>query len=392
MLRFLPDSWLEGFLRPLLMVDPVAGLYLEEAAPDWRFLALVAVLLLMGLMALAGRRYPALGRQGPITAIGLLVTFYLWTFVSGNGRYFSWGMLLVGPLLVWATLMWPVSRRLRWTTLALVLALQAVALRMSYVPNPWAVVRLVQAPLSLQASPLRERPAVFLTVSNLTYSILVPLFHPDSRWANIAGQYNVLPGTFEWPQLQRLLQSPLPLYLVTPVRPEDHDGRGHPTGAAVKVLKDTLSHQGLVLVDGGCQLLRSRLSGPGALATEGQEDERGFSICALERGPLPAAASGLQESASTSPENQALDSVERRCPRFFPAGGGRSSLVGGAHARHYAASDVRLWVHPDGIVMYHYFRAMNPTPLGTVDEVRADRFSLTCDKLPGRYLPFWQRQ
>jgi hypothetical protein len=392
MLRFLPDSWVEGLLRPLLLVDPVAGLYLEEAAPDWRFLALgVVFLMLLGLLARAGRRIPAMKAQHVITALGLVLTFYLWTFVSGNGRYFSWGMLLVGPLLVWAILLLPTSRRLRWTALALVLVLQGTALRLSYTPNPWAVVRLTHTPLSLQDSPLRERPAVFLTVSNLTYSILVPLFHPESRWANVAGQFNVLPGTLEWSRLQKLLQSPLPMYLVTPVRPQDHDGQGHPTGAAIKVLRDTLSHQGLVLMDGGCQLLRSRLSGPGALATTGEDDKRGFSVCALERGPSPAAAAASPASAPRSLGQEALDAVERRCPRFFPPGGGRDSLEDGVDARFYAQSDVRLWVHPDGIVLYHYFRAMNPTPLGTVEEVRANRFVLGCHKLPGRYLPFWQR-
>ena len=37
MIRFEPDTWFDGALRPLLLGDPSAGLYYEEGAPDWRF-------------------------------------------------------------------------------------------------------------------------------------------------------------------------------------------------------------------------------------------------------------------------------------------------------------------------------------------------------------------
>ena len=86
-----------------------------------------------------------------------------------------------------------------------------------------------------------------------------------------------------------------------------------------------------------------------------------------------------------------MDAVEQRCPKFFPPNGGQAALIEGAHLRKYAASDTRLWVHPSGLVMYQYYRAMNPTELGSVEDVLKGRFNIPCDKLPGRYLPFWQR-
>ena len=42
----MPDTWLDGLARPLLLADSVAGLYAEIQAPDWRFAALVLLLVI----------------------------------------------------------------------------------------------------------------------------------------------------------------------------------------------------------------------------------------------------------------------------------------------------------------------------------------------------------
>jgi len=386
MLRFLPDSIVEGLLRPLLMIDPVVGLYLEHAAPDWRFAGFF-LLMAVAMVHPRARAWPPGHR---VLALGTVALFYLWTFVSGNGRYFSWGLLVVGPLLVSACMSLPYSRPARWTVLSLLLGLQLAVLYLERNPNPWSLIEARHSPLELAASPLREKPAVFLTVSLLSYSILVPQFHPQSRWANIAGQYNLLPDKAEWPRLRALLQSPLPKYLVAPVRPEDHDASGQPFGRARRALDDILSHQGLGLAPGGCQTLASPQSGPvHPTDTPAQRAQRGFWVCALE----PREGVRPQAEASSGPPSHlhAMDAVEQRCPKFFPPNGGQAALIEGAHLRKYAASDTRLWVHPSGLVMYQYYRAMNPTELGSVDDVLKGRFNIPCDKLPGRYLPFWQR-
>lgn len=389
MLRFLPDSLVEGLLRPLFMADPAAGLYFEDSAPDWRF---AAFLLIMATVLVARRR--SLGTvmttsQG-VTALGTVLLLLLWTFVSGNGRYFSWALLLIGPLVVMACMLLPGSRSLRWTVLSVVLALQLVVLGLSRSSNPWAAILATDTSMPLAESPLRQQPAVFLTVSNLSYSILVPRFHPQSRWASISGQYDILPGTLEWGRLGELLSSPLPKYLLTPVRPEDHDQQGQPYGRSLQVLSDTLARFGLAFQPGGCVTLSSSLSGPEWLKQGKDRDKYGFWVCSLRTTGAPP-----QQAPAAAPAAQAnlaaLDAVERSCPRFFPPGGGQPSLVEGAYQRHYRSTDVRLWVHPAGLVLFQYFRAMNPTVLGTVDDVRAGRFTLPCDKLPGRYRPFWER-
>ena len=394
MLRFMPDGWLEGLLRPLLMVDPQAYLYLEMSAPDWRFAVLAALLLVLRLAALKRSSRPPIGFQQGIAALGLLVTFYVWTFVSGNGRYFAWGLLLVGPVLVMAALLLPVSRSLRWTGLVLVLGVQGVVLHFSDIVNPWAVVRAQDKPMALQASALRDKPAVFLTVSNLSYSILVPLFHPASRWAAISGQYDVLPGTVEWPRLQRLLQSPLPQYLVLTASPGAMDKDGQPCGRFASVARDTLYRHGLTVSAAGCEFLQSRLTSPGWQVSEQEVGQWGFLVCALSRGQAPAdmaPSDRLQTPPQVDDANErALDVVEQRCPRYFPPGAGRASLVVDLNERIYASTDMRLWIRPNGVVAYHYFRAADATALGSVSDVLAGRFSLPCRKLSGRYVPFWQ--
>ena len=50
-----------------------------------------------------------------------------------------------------------------------------------------------------------------------------------------------------------------------------------------------------------------------------------------------------------------------------------------------------LYIDGTGLVSYKYFRAMNPTSIGTTDQVRQGKFAIACDKLPGRYRLPWQK-
>ncbi len=46
----------------------------------------------------------------------------------------------------------------------------------------------------------------------------------------------------------------------------------------------------------------------------------------------------------------------------------------------------------DGVVVIYHDRALNPTTIATIEQVRAGRFSLDCDRIPGRYVPPWNRK
>lgn len=383
MLRFVPDDWLEGVLRPVLLADPSAGLYTEIHAPDWRFAGL-ALCLVVALMARRGRALFN-GTQWR-SLIGLMLCFYVWTWVVGNGRYFLWGLVVVGPVAVMAARSMPGSASVRMGAILALLALQGVMLWTQFAPNLWGLKTWREGPgLALEASALKDRPAVFLSIGTISYSVLVPELHPASRWSNIAGQQDLLPGMPEHRQLQDLLRSPLPLYVVAHARPSVMTPAHQPTAQARAVIDGILLRQRLALLPSDCHFLRpreaARPSAPEPLA------RTGVWFCPIARSNRP-----VPQDAPVDPQVEAaLDAVEQRCPRFFPPGGARTKAHAEGHSRFYVYSDVGLSMTQSGLVYFKHFRALNPTVIGPADAVRRGEFQLDCHRLPGRYAPPWAR-
>jgi hypothetical protein len=388
MLRFVPDTWMDGLLRPLLLADPVAGLYAEIHAPDWRFALLM---LLLPIAALAKRQRASLNGLPWRAIIGLMVCFYVWTLVSGNARYFLWGLLLVGPLVIAAARHMPATQTMRNTVILGALALQGWAVSMTYEPNVWALRPWADGPgLALPSNPLADRPSVFVTVGAISHSILVPQMHPQSRWSNIGGQQILVKGMREFDQLQDLLASPLPKYgVIRAARLVMTDER-QPTEAAWAVIRRAFRQQGLAPTARPCIFLRVNLGGlPFELQTL-EKNERGFWFCEIER--VASLASLDTTPRSPAPElDDVFAQVEARCPRYFPPGQAVTRTGDDGVLRLYSRSDTSLNINVAGTVYFKNMRALNPTELGTVDEVRAGRFQLDCDRLPGRYLPPWAR-
>lgn len=384
MLRFMPDSLIEGLLRPFTMADPVGGVYLEMIAPDWRF----AIFLTLMTLAFATRRAPALVSPAHrATVFGLLPLLYCWTFVSGNGRYFIWALLVIGPLVVLACRLLPGSRSLRATVLALVLLLQGYTVYDAYMPAQWGLSHWGRWSEPIAESPLRHRPAVFLTISGPSYSILVPWFHPQSRWANVAGQGRIRPGTHEHRQLQALLATPLPQYLVLPMMTGFEDEAARPEGDVRALIDAELLRIGLQLAGSRCEALRSRLIPSPPESQGGGRRPSGVWVCPLEPGPLTAG-----REPSLSPEQAAVFSaIEQRCPRFFPPGNNTTSARDGLVLRSYLMTDVYLYVEDSGRVMYKHLRSLNPILVARVEQVIKGDFTLACDKIVGRYEFPWHR-
>jgi hypothetical protein len=114
----------------------------------------------------------------------------------------------------------------------------------------------------------------------------------------------------------------------------------------------------------------------------------GYWFCPLEAGPTL----GADTSGDREPWSEAFAAVERACPRFFPPAGGmllvrRPDLV----VHRYAATDTYLYVDEYDNVSYAYFRALNLTRIGSIEDVRHGKFTMDCVKLPGRYRYPWQR-
>ena len=208
MLRFVPDNWLDGLARPLLLADSAAGLYAEIQAPDWRFAALV---LLLAIAALMHRSRSMLTGPQWRMLLGVAACMYVWTFVSGNGRYFFWGLVIVGPLVVAVATRLRSTLAMRNTVILGVLALQCWVVWATFQSNIWALRPWSHGPgLALEDTPLKRQPAVFITLGTISYSILVPQMHPQSRWTNLAGQLDLVPGMREFDRYQELIASPLP--------------------------------------------------------------------------------------------------------------------------------------------------------------------------------------
>lgn len=385
MVRFQPDGWLEGLLRPLVLMDPKASVYFEVMAPDWRF----ALMLAFVVLAASVGRLRLLAFPTRQLLIATFVVLYVWTFAIGNGRYFVAALLLAGPLLVavWRTM--PGTAAFRWTTLAAVALVQAGVVSNGHETGRWGLALWGTGDaVKLPESPIRESPAVFITTTAISYSILVPKFHPDSRWANVVGQSDLVPGMREYPLLLNMLGSELPKYAVMPIAFDYVADNGQPTDTVLKVYADLLSPLGLRWVGEPCTMLPSNVA-PGRNESPPARPPtwRGFWFCPIQYEPSQI-ASPASRSAVPARTAEVFAKIELRCPRFFPPGAGNDRRVDDGFARHYP-SDARLLAYDDGQVYLKYFRSLNASHIGTEDDVLEGRFELPCDKLPGRYQFPW---
>ena len=386
--RFRPDSWLAALLRPLLLADPEAYLYVEMSAPDGRFAFLLALL----VVALCMRR----GRLGltSVQSRGLLAlaaVFYLWVFVSGNGRYFFPGLILVGPLIVVVASRIPSSTTFRMLLLVMCAVLQSLVVADFYRGNLWGVARWYEGTaVPLASSPIRFTPAVFLKISGNSYSALVPYFHPESRWAMLGGHFKILPGSVQDAELQRMLTSPLPRYAMAVKDGDVADERDQPREDIRQFMSAVLKPFQLALSNGDCLIVPATNSAKQRVDRTWVGGVEGFWFC-----PVSKLASGAATAATPTivPSDRLtiFEVFERSCPRFFSPGGGLDSHHDGVSRRLYSGTDIRIQVASDDTVYYQYFRSPNFTLVGKAELIRRGDLTVPCNRLVGRYQPPWER-
>jgi len=386
MLRFVPDDWLDGLLRPLLLADPAVGLYVETHAPDLRFAALG---LLLVLAMATQRRLNILQAWQWRLLLGSVASFYLWTFVSGNGRYLIWALLLVGPFAVLAAARLRVTLAMRNTVILGVLALQVWVVAITYRVNVWALRPWVQGPgLGLANTPLGQSPMVFVTVGSISHSILVPQMHPQSRWTNVAGQHDYLPGTRDYARFQALMTSELPKYAVVRAAKLAMTDDAQPLPQAWAVIHRSLARAGLAVTADHCSFVRSQVGGVDYTVAGAPPPINGFWFCPIRY----QAGSETPVGQTFAPElDDVFQAIEQQCPRMLPAGNAQTRPHDDGASRLYSHSDTGVIVNNAGDVYLKNMRALNPSHLGTVEDIRAARFSIDCERLPGRYAPPWAR-
>lgn len=373
------------------MASPDGGVYVEIIAPDFRFVFVLVLAVAWLLLA----RGPHRRLSAPIVLL-LLTTlaFVPWLTTTGNGRYFIAFLLIAGPLCIGLLHLIPVTRSFRVLIAVGMLSWQAFLLVDTNPWRTWGHVSWTDAPAFQVDIPpgVMAEPATYVTLSNISYSLIAPRFHPASRWINIA----MLPGLGDKSpdglRAQALIATPGPLRVIFPTLPGGQEGaRIDPLlGQAIDEL---LAVHGLSLQDDAqCRLLLS--GGLAGLASARVRDAglekpavHGFWLC-------PVARHASTRVAQARPASERAESVFRKlesvCPRIFP-GPATSFQIRGGVLRGYPESDFKLYVLDDGHTWYKYIRALNPVFLGTAEKVLDPAFTMDCNNIQGRSGLPWER-
>jgi hypothetical protein len=381
MIRFLPDDWVDVLMRPIDMVAPEANVYVEIAAPEVRLAAALiaaAVLLVLWKWRTAPSR-PALS----LLAL-LIASMVPWLATTGNGRYFIAWLVLLGPLCIGLLRPLPVSTGKKLALGGSLILAQMFVLSENPPWRSWTWVNWTDAPY-FKIDPPPAEPATYVTIANISYSLIAPQFPAAANWINLSG--GVSPR--DAPDVARRLSHARSLNMLVPAIPSEVVSGGQPSAAAADALGRLLQGQRLFLKqDASCTFLRSeglariglRL---GTQPAEERADRYGFWICPIEYRPdTQPSGPGERDVAVES----VFETVERLCPRFFPPGA-EAQRINGAWLKQYD-TDTKVYLLDDGTAMYKFWRSVNPVLIGTRADVLAGRASIDCTKIRA---PNWRR-
>jgi hypothetical protein len=392
-IRFLPDTLRDAIMRPFAMGAPDAGVYVEIMAPDVRF-GVIAILALISV-AVSWRSRSRLSPAG-LLLVWVAAAFVIWLMTTGNGRYFVPVLIAAGPLCIALVYGLPASRGFRLALAVTVVSLQAVVVSQATPWGSWGLAPWSDAPffdVTLDREALTI-PSTYVTITNISYSLIAPRFPPSSRWVNISALPIASDRSPDVIRMQAILASSKSLKLIVPSVPDFMDKQGLPTKPLRNTINSMLGGQRLALSPNSqCRLLRSR-----GLASEAIKDldtgkpetmaKFGFWVCPLEYPvPLPA-----PDPAVNARARQVFELIENRCPRFFQPGQTSAIRLQDGWMRVYPQSDMKLYLLDDGQVLYKYVRALNPVLIGSVDEVLSGRLETDCNAIRGRVGLPWERE
>lgn len=399
MVRFQPDTWREALLRPIAMASPDASVYIEIMAPDFRFAFALLLLALLAAAVLRARSADGLrgGRPVFILAAALAVAFIPWIATTANGRYFVAGLLVVGPVCVGLARLLPATRGFRLVLVAGMVLMQAFAVQQSAPWRVWGLAQWTEPPyFGLEIPPeLRTQPATLVTMSSISYSLVAPQFHPQSRWISLNNA--PVPGGRS-PDSRRTegflsAKAADPILLLTPIVPGALTAEQLPNDEVAAVIDDQLAAYRLGLAQPrSCRFLASRGLASIVLDTEKLQDpgkvaRYGFWLCELVR--LDPRAP--QEPSGPGRYDAVFRKLEAQCPRFF-AGHTGSLAISQGEVRSYLQAEMKAYVLDSGDVYYKYYRALNPVRVGSVADVLAGKARVDCGNIPGRSGLPWERE
>lgn len=396
MIRFEPDTWRDALLRPIAMVAPDAGVYIEIMAPDFRFAFALLLVGLLGAFYALRRRSAAPCRPTAILLSSVTVAFIPWLITSGNGRYFVAFLIAVGPLCLALIYLLPMTRGFRLTLALGLVAMQAfVVYGTDALTSSWGMTKWREAPYFQIKLPqdMETQPATYITLSSISYSLLAPLFPESSSWINIASAPTDRKKTLEGRRTHAVLSARGPLILLVPSIPEYATPQGLPDDQAIRSLNLLLAGHLIHLSDPAqCRVVQSDSMSSMSLEVIKKNSDTlkkaGFWACSVL---YPVASPETRTDIAKPRFDAVFDKVETFCPRFFRHGETTTKLINGGELRQYTESDMKVYVMDNGMVFYQYRRTFSKEPIGTVDEVMSGKATVDCNKIRGRSGLPWER-
>jgi len=291
----------------------------------------------------------------------------------------------------------PMTQSFRLTLAGCLVAIQAFAVHEADIRHSWGLIQWRAAPFFQIDVPqdMVTEPRTYVTIASISYSLISPLFHKESRWINISNAPSDADQSMEGQRVHALLGSDSRLTLIAPTVPGSITAQGLPTSEIVRAINNLLvDHHLTVSQPDACRFLRARGMvswglGDSAPVDSEKLDKAGFWACPLQ---YPVAVSSAPPQIAQSRYDPVFRKVESLCPRFFPPRVGGTKVIQGGERRHYSDSDMRLYVLDDGHVYYKYFRAYNLQMIGTIDDLMSGKTTLDCGKIRGRSGLPWERE
>jgi hypothetical protein len=239
-----------------------------------------------------------------------------------------------------------------------------------------------------------NKPATFVTISSISYSVVAPSFHPDSGWINLTTRAGHAEKTPDGLRARRFLDRARDLQVLFPSLYESGDAVPAVADDLLLALNGLLASHRLRIADvAQCRYLPSSgLSKMGSRVVIAGADgskppaKAGFWLCPLERTPGGPAAPDVPTKY-----DRVFEKLEATCPRFFPPGGAATLRIPAGELRFYVNTDTKIYVLDDGSVLYKFIRALNPVQVGKIDDVLAPEFRMDCGGITGRSGLPWER-
>ena len=339
--RFTPTSISGLLLFPMRMALVQTWVYIENIAPDIRFVVGIPLLAILLLAAAIHKFAPKLIPNPPTTRtqtfflIYFVTTYYLWVGTSANGRYGIPQLLLIGPAILIA--LQAISTKSLVRIALLTIFLIQLFMLQNTMKTRWSPASWGRHLFDLEIpAQLTANPYLFLSTTGPSNSYLMPFLHQDSRLVNVRGQYLL---TLKGPggdKLSALIEnhkentrSLSPLYL-----------RGNIEESIIKLTslqQGMFSPYGLKIKQDECVVFSLQLSA---------KNRQLYVSCRLVSAP----EAYVQFRAEVDPIDRIFDNIATMCPHLYSPKSTPTEHQANFWKRHYLNTEMDLIVEDDNIM------------------------------------------